>query len=143
MAVLAFVWPRHFQLLLNHCMWNQQTWQKCSSRDPHVVFLFRAIQTPTWQSLPLIGWDILKSPHPKKAASFEVTRLPIDVLLGLLKKCYFLEQFEIQDGHPDHFLILFRKNCMLIHQTFQKCFFRGLNVFLVEKTSFQLYPRMR
>ena len=46
MFVLASDWPRYFRLLLQNCLWGQQTCQKCSSRVPQEVLFLIVIHMP-------------------------------------------------------------------------------------------------
>ena len=88
MATLVSDWSRHFLLLLqNNYMWSLQS--------------FKSDSKPMMASLAS-DWPRYFRRFFPKLILYEVSKLARNVPLWLLKKCcYFLECFQIRDGHLD------------------------------------------
>ena len=114
---------------------SHQTYHNCTSwGKEEVLYLCKVIRNPRWLSLGLIGRDIFNV--FSKTISFEVTRLVINVPLGVHSSEVLLVFGLIRNPRlplligQSIFILLFQKSCLLCQQTFKKCFFRGSNVFL-------------
>ena len=83
----------------------------------------------------LIGWDIF---YFTSTTSFEISRVAIICFPVVSEEVLLVFQVirspskvaTLASDWSKHFWFFFQKNYMLCHQTFQKCFFRGSNVFL-------------
>ena len=104
MAVLVSDWPIFYRLVLhNYRMWSQETCQKSSSRSSRSSVVF---QRKFQYGRSSLWWAEKFFTLFSKTSSIEVTKLAIDVPLGVPKKCcLFLEWFKIQDGHIDLWLV--------------------------------------
>ena len=104
-------------------------------------FLFRTTACPATKLTTIVPLGVRKKCYIfvnvfSKAISFEVTRLVINVPLGVHSSEVLLVFGLIRNPRlplligQSIFILLFQKNCLLCQQTFKKCFFRGSNVFL-------------